>query len=465
MSEESRTQWGSALGFVLAAIGAAIGFGSISRFPMNVANNGGAAFVLLYAVVMLLVGIPMLVAEFSMGRAAQRNTVGAFSHLTGDPRTRWRWVGFLFFTVAAFLLSWYSVASGWVIRYLVASATGGYFGDPDAYLYDTLEGGDALLWHAANMILVFLVLTTAISKGIEKLNLVLMPLLFLIVIGLVAYAATLPGVGPGYAFYLKPDFSKINLGVVAAVVGQTFFSLGVGLGSMMTYASYLPKRESLAKNATLIAVSTLLFAILCGFMVFPLLSSFGLLGSGVAGLDLIFGPLAYAFAAMGQPLGLIVGFLFFAATFFAAFTSAVALAEPAIAYVIEEHGLDRRRAALLVCALIYLFGVAAALSNRVLALEGGALTDALVILGGLLIALYVGWFSPAAVARARMDESEGGLRIARYAYPLVKYVMPVVLALLLVFSLLGTPCSLSGGNAGPGLTDALLGARVLGCAG
>lgn len=456
-----RSQWATGIGFLLAAIGAAIGFGSISRFPMNAANNGGAAFVLLYAIVMLVVGIPMLIAEFSIGREAQKNVVGAFDVLDQKPRSRWRLAGLFFFLVGAFFLSWYSVVSGWVLRYIFASTTGAYFDDPPSYQFEMLEGPDALVWHAVMMLLTFIVLTTSVSKGIERLNLVLMPLLFAIVIGIAIYAATLPNVADGYAFYLRPDFSKLNVGVFAAVIGQTFFSLGVGIGSMMTYASYLPKHTSVARSAILIAVSTLVFAFICGLMVFPLLSTFGFLGTGAAGLDLIFGPLAMAFAQMGAPLGLILGALFFLATFFAAFTSAVALAEPAIAYVVEEHGVTRRRAAALVCLLIYIGGIGVAFSARLLSLEGGSLTDAAVILGGLLIALYVGWWSPRAKARARMDDGRG-LKLGWFVYPVVRYVMPAVLGVLLVFSLLGTPCFL-GGAASGSLMAQLFGIPVLGC--
>jgi len=456
-----RGQWATGIGFILAAMGSAIGFGSISRFPMNAANNGGAAFVLLYGIVMLVIGIPMLIAEFSIGREAQKNVVGAFDVLERKPRSRWRLAGIFFFTLAAFFLSWYSVISGWVLRYVFAATTGAYYDDPTGYQFETLEGPDALGWHFVVMAMTFVVLTTSVSKGIERLNLVLMPALFLIVAGLVVYALTLPNVGPGYAFYLQPDFSAFTIGTFAAVIGQTFFSLGVGMGAMMTYASYLPRQASISRNATIIALSTLGFAFMCGLMVFPLLSSFGLLGTGVAGLDLIFGPLAQAFIAMGAPLGLIVGTLFFLATFFAAFTSVVSLAEPAIAYVVEEHGVQRKRAALLVCALIYAAGIIAALSSDVLAFEGGAFVDMLLILGGLLIALYVGWRTPVDVARARMD-SGAGPKVSAFVLPLVRYVMPAILVVLLVFSIVGSPCAL-GGTAGGSLMAQTFGVPVLGC--
>lgn len=457
-----RAQWATGLGFILAAMGSAIGFGSISRFPMEVANNGGAAFLILYAVVMIVIGIPMLTAEFSMGRRAQKNVVGAFEVLEDRPRSRWRLVGLFFILLAGFFLSWYAVISGWVLRYVFAATTGAYGADPAAYQLDTLEGPDALAWHFVVLALTFLVLTTNVSKGIERLNLVLMPTLFVIVLGLVGYALTLPGGEAGYSFYLRPDFSRIGIATFAAVIGQTFFSLGVGMGVMMTYASYLPAGKSLSKNATIIALSTLGFAFMCGLMVFPLLSSFGLLGTGAAGLDLIFGPMAQAFVSMGAPLGLILGTLFFVAVFFAAFTSVVSLAEPAIAYVVEEHRVDRRRAALLVCTLIYTGGIVAALSTDVLAFEGGPFVNAMLLAGGLAVALYVGWRTPAAVARERIDEGSR-IRIAWFVLPVVRYAMPAILVVLLVFSIFGTPCFLTGGASGAGLLAQLAGVRALGC--
>lgn len=456
---EGRGQWATGIGFILAAMGSAIGFGSISRFPMNVANNGGAAFLIIYAIVMLVIGIPMLIAEFSMGRTAQKNVVGAFDVLENKLRSRWRFAGIFFFLLAAFFLSWYAVISGWVLRYVFAAATGGYAADPAAYQFETLEGPDALVWHFAVMALTFFVLTGKVSKGIERLNLVLMPALFLIIAGLVIYAATLPNVAAGYVFYLKPDFSSFSIGLFAAVIGQTFFSLGVGMGAMMTYASYLPREASLAKNATIIALSTLGFAFMAGLMLFPLLSTFGLLGTGAAGLDLIFGPMAQAFVQMGAPLGLILGTLFFVATFFAAFTSVVSLAEPGIAYVVEEWNVDRRRAALLVCAGIYTLGIIAALSSDVLAFEGGPFVDMLLLAGGLLVALYVGWRTPAAAARERIGP------LAWFVLPIVRYAMPAILVTLLTFAIFGTPCFLTSGAPGGGLVAQVFGARALGCSG
>jgi NSS family neurotransmitter:Na+ symporter len=304
-----------------------------------------------------------------------------------------------------------------------------------------------------------------ISKGIEKVNLVLLPLLFVIVLGLAIYAATLDNVGAGYAFYLKPDFSALSVAVVIAAIGQAFFSLSLGQGAMMTYASYLSRKTSLAENASIIAGSTLVFAFTCGFMIFPMLAAFDLLNTGAAGLDLILGPLPRAFAGMGEPVGNIVGFLFFAGTFFAAFTSAVSLTEPAIAYTAEERGWDRRRAAILVCTLIYVAGIAVALSKPLLDLEGGLVTDTAVILGGLGIALYVGWFREKGVAKADMDASEGGWKLSWYTYPLVRYVMPGVLVVLLFFALLGTPCALSGDAAAGGLFERIFDVRIVGCTG
>ena len=456
-----RGQWATGIGFILAAMGSAIGFGSISRFPMEVANNGGAAFLILYAIVMIVVGIPMLTAEFSMGRRAQRNPAGAFEVLEGKRGTKWRLAGVFFFILAGFFLSWYAVIAGWVLRYIFGAATGAYAADPGAYQFDALEGPDALLGHLVVMTLCFLVLTTNVSKGIERLNLVLMPSLFLIITGIVVYAATLPGNGAGYAFYLKPDFSALSIPVFAAVIGQTFFSLGVGMGVMMTYASYLPQGKSLVKNATIIALSTLAFAFMCGMMVFPLLSTYNLLGTGAAGLDLIFGPMAQAFTAMGT-LGLVLGTFFFLAVFFAAFTSVVSLAEPAIAYVVEEHGAGRRRAALLVCTLIYGAGIMAALSVEVLSFEGGPFVNVMLLSGGLLVALYVGWRTPAAVARERIDEGMGP-KLGGVILPIVRYAMPAILIALLVFAILGTPCALTGGAPGPGLLAQLAGVRALGC--
>lgn len=242
----------------------------------------------------------------------------------------------------------------------------------------------------------------------------------------------------------------------------------------MVYSSYLSRKSSLASNASVISFSTLTFATTCGFLIFPLLATFSLGPFGTppnfaGGLGLIFGPLSQAFSQMGQPVGNIVGALFFLATFFASFTSAVSLAEPAIAYMIEEHGIDRRRASLLVCALIYIAGIPVAFDLELLDLEGLALTDFVVILGGLLIALFVGWSTPRRKAIERMDESEGGLRLGRLVQPLVRYLLPAVLGTLLLFAVTGTPCNLTGKdvdgkpNESQGLLQQFFGVNPLGC--
>jgi neurotransmitter:Na+ symporter, NSS family len=453
---QSRAQFGSRIGFILAAIGSAVGFGSIARFPMNVANNGGAVFVVLYLLLMVLVGIPMMVSEFSLGRSAQKNTVGVYASLTENPKSRWRAAGYFHWILAAFFLSWYAVVSGWTLRYVFASASGSYFGDAAgiaAFKLSVLEGPQTLFWHLVVLLLTLGAVLGNISKGIERINFILMPLLFAMIIGLAIYASTLSNVTDGYAFYLRPDFSALNIGVVTAAVGQAFFSLSLGQGAMMTYASYLPRTTSLASNAAMISFSTLIFALISGFLIFPLLSSFGDLQADAtaSGLDLIFGPLAKVFSAMGQPTGQIIGTIFFLATFFAAFTSAISLTEPAIAYFVEERGIDRKRAAILVVVGIYTLGIIFAFSNTLLGLAGGKLTDVSVIGGGLIIALYVGWFSPRAKAIARIDESDGGLKLSWYVYPLVRYFLPALLGVLLFFAVFGSPCFLTGGADGTGL--------------
>lgn len=454
-----RSGFGSRLGFVLAAIGSAVGFGSIARFPMNTANNGGAAFVLLYIVMMVALGIPLMIAEFSLGRTAQKNVAGAFGRLQDNIRTKWRWLGVFFLLVSAFFLSWYSIVSGWTLRYFFETLAGTYFDaeKPADHIAGVGEGPWTLVWHLVIMILVLIVVSGRVSQGIERLNLFLMPLLFAIVVGLAVYAITLNGGGPGYEFYLKPDFGSINLGSVTDAVGQALFSLSLGIGAMMTYSSYLSKGTSLAKNAALVSFSTLGFAVIAGLMVFPMLASFNLLSGEVEGLDLIFKPLPIAFAQMGSPVGQIVGSLFFLAATFAAFSSAIALTEPGISYVVEEWGVSRKRAALLMCSLIYVAGIVVAFSMSALEFEGGNFTNLLVMIGGLLIAIYVGWFTKKAVARARMDESEEGFKFSWFVYPVVRYVIPIVFVVLLFFNFVGTPCDLGGDPKGRGLLGQIFG--------
>jgi neurotransmitter:Na+ symporter, NSS family len=473
-AQEERQQWGSRIGFILAAMGSAVGFGSLARFPMNVANEGGAVFVVLYAFIMLLVGIPMILSEFSLGRSSQANTVETFSRQTGNPRTKWRIAGHFWWIVPSLLLAWYAIVSGWMLRLAFESMTGAYFDDPGLHIANMIEGPAALIWALVVLALTGSVVVFGIAKGIERLNLVLMPTLFLMVIGLAVYALFLPNSGPGYTFYLQPDFGAVNLGTITAAVGQAFFSLSLAMGAILIYASYLPKKSSLAENAFWVAGSTLVFATICGFMIFPMLASFGMLDEarGTAGIGLILGPLTQVFAQMGTDFGLgvgiAVGTIFFLAVFFASFTSAVSLTEPAIAYFAEDRGLGRTRAVLLVVLVIFTAGILVAFNEVLLDFISGPITDVQVIIGGLILAIFVGYKIKKPQAISQMDECEKGLRLSWYAYPLVKFVMPIVLSILLFFSVMGSPCLLTDGAPGYGVIEEIsrfMGGdlNVLGC--
>ncbi|MDX1610913.1 MAG: sodium-dependent transporter [Candidatus Thermoplasmatota archaeon] len=436
--DEERGEWGSKLGFIFAAIGSAIGFGSLARFPFVTADNGGAAFVLIYAGIMLVVGVPMMMAEFAIGRASRRNPVGAFAKLRDKAKSKWRAAGFFYLALTVWLLSWYAVTVGWVLRYVFSSTTGSYFADPTTYFANIQEGPAALLFTVIVAVLTFLVVGRGIEGGIEKLNLVMIPSIFVILVGLTIYAATLDGVGAGYEFYLSPDWGEVSAGTIKAAVAQAFFSLSLGSGAMLVYASYIGKQENLASNALTISVSTLGFAFLAGLLVFPLLAGFDLLGSAQPGIGLIFGPLPAAFASLGAPLGQVVGTTFFVATFFAAFTSAVALLEPSVSYLCDEFEIPRRKATFLMAEIVIGLAILPSLSTRFLNLEAGSGTDVLILLGGVLVALFIGLHMKDR-AREEMDAGEGRLFIGRWVNPVVRYAMPVLLGVLTLVALFGNP--------------------------
>lgn len=448
---EGRDAWGSKIGFIFAAIGSAIGLGSIVRFPFITAENGGAAFVLIYAGIMLLVGVPMMMSEFALGRRAQRNPVGVFKVLRDKDNTKWRIAGFWYLFVTLVIMVWYTPLVGWVLRYIFASITGSYFGDPVAYFAEIQEGPDALLWTFLVLALVALVVARGISGGIEKINLIMIPSIFAIIVGLVVYAATLAGGSSGYSFYLEPDWGDVSGSTIKAAVAQAFFSLSLGSGAMIVYASYLGRKENLASNALTISVSTLGFAFLAGLMVFPMLSAFGLLEGAAGGIGLIFGPLPAAFASMGQPLGNIVGSIFFLGTFFAAFTSAIALVEPATSYLKDEWHLDRKRATILVCEVIMGLAILAALDSAFLNLAAGNGTDLGVLVGGIFVALFVGTVLKG-LTRDEMDTAERGPRVGRVVYPLVRFVLPLVLVVMAAIALFGNP-AVAGLEASDGFID------------
>ncbi|MDP2208062.1 MAG: sodium-dependent transporter [Bacteroidota bacterium] len=439
MIEEQRSQWGSKLGFILAASGSAIGLGNIWRFPYTTGENGGAAFVLVYLICVVVIGIPVLIAELSLGRHTQRNPVGAIKTIV--PKGAWKILGYLGVITGIVILSYYSIVAGWTIGYIVKTFThttsdfGQFIADPKS------EFGYFIVFLGLTM----LVVLGGVKEGIERWSKILMPLLFLILLGLILFAITLPGAEAGIKFYLSPDFSKITGKTILAALGQAFFSLSLGMGAMITYGSYIPKNTNLITSATTVALSDTLIAIMAGLVIFPALFAAGM--SPAQGPGLVFNVLPQIFSQM--PAGTIVGVFFFILLAIAALTSSISLLEVGVAWAVDELKLTRTKATLALGFAAFIIGIPSAMSqgyssffsNLHLLGKTGFLdiVDFLfgsfaLTFGGLILSIFIGWKWGSAKAS---DEIMYGLDknykpVLKIWSFLIRFVCPVVIFFVLL---------------------------------
>ncbi len=355
----NRGQWGSKFGFIMAAAGSAVGLGNIWRFPYLTGENGGAAFVLVYVLCVVLVAAPMLINEIAIGRLTGKNPVGAVQTLGGNKF----WialVGVLPLIVTFVVLSYYSTIAGWTVGYIFTSlfSIKTSFTEFIANPYYVIPLGAAVILMTAYIVL------AGVAGGIEKVTKVLMPMLFVLLIIVIFRSITLPGSGKGVEYYLVPDFSKITGKVILAALTQAFFSLGVGWGMMITYGSYLNKGQNIVTSSLWVGAMDTSVALLAGFMVFPAVFAFN--QSPAEGPTLVFNVLANIFQQM--PLGNIAGALFFLLLFFAAITSTISMLEAPSAYFMDQKRWNRKRAAWTVAIAAFLLGIPSALSTG--AVEG-----------------------------------------------------------------------------------------------
>ncbi|NHN41029.1 sodium-dependent transporter [Halorubellus sp. JP-L1] len=404
-----RETWSSRVGFILAAVGSAVGLGNIWQFPFQAANNGGAAFLVVYLAAVFLIGFPALLAEFVVGRNTEKNPVDAFREYAGGS---WGVVGGAGVFVAFWILSFYSVVGGWVLRYAGGSLTGAYFGDPSAYFDSIAVGPGALALHFVFMALVVGIVALGVEDGIELGTKVMVPSIVVILVALAAWASTLPGVADGYAYYLDPDLGTLaaNLpDVLPNAVGQAFFTLSLGMGAMVTYASYLGDDDSLPADGAIIVVLNTVVGVLAGLVVFPVLAAEGI-GFDTAGTGAVFESMAAAFATL--PAGGVLGLLFFLVLLLAALSSAISLLEVVVAYVVENTSRDRKPVATVLGAGIFLLGAPTAWGfsfNGVGALDWyNVLAYNLFLpLVGLGVAVVVGWTQGARSTR-ELARGSGG---------------------------------------------------------
>lgn len=438
-----REQWRSRTGFILAAAGSAVGLGNVWRFPYLAGEHGGGIFLAFYLVFVFTIGISILLAELTIGRAAKRQPAGAFRVLGGG---RWHAAGYFGVAAAFFVLSFYSVVGGWTLAYLVKAATGGLDGATAASAEQVFTSliADPLkpvVYHGAFMALTTLVVIRGVSKGIEATSKLLMSALFILLLVLVGRALTLPNAGAGLAFYLQFDYQKLTAQTVIAALSQAFFSLSVGLGAMITYGSYLSMQESLPKSAAWITVIDSGVAFLAGLMIFSAVFAFGL--DPAAGPGLTFVTLPTIFGQL--PGGRIFAIAFFVLLAVAALTSAVSLLEVAVAYLIDEHGVNRSGAALLLGTIIFVLGIPSSLSLGVwsgftlfglgvMDFMDAATTKFLMPFGSILLSLFAGWVVYPRLARELMQgrSGESSAMPLRVWGIVCKYLGPVAIIWIMV---------------------------------
>ncbi len=342
--DAQRGQWSSKIGFIFAAAGSAIGLGNIWRFPYVVGENGGAAFVLLYIIFVVIIGLPYMFAELALGRLSQKNPVGAIEAI--KPGSPWKWVGVLGVLTGVGILSFYGVIAGWTFGYIFKMATGNV-SDFSEFVSNPLM---VLFLFALFMLLTTSIVYGGVEAGIERWSKILMPILFILLIGLIIYSVTLDGAGRGLAFYLQPDISKITGKTMLAALGQAFFSLSLGMGLMITYGSYVSKRDNIISSAFYIGLFDTMIAIMAGLIIFPALFAMG--ESPSAGPSLVFVVLPKLFIQM--PGGLVVGTFFFILLTVAALTSTISLLEVPVAYLVDEKKVDRKKIVwAVVCVYLY----------------------------------------------------------------------------------------------------------------
>ena len=448
MVHKPRETFGSRMGMLLAMAGSAIGLGNIWRFPYMLGKNGGAAFLLLYIIMMVVICLPVMISEYLIGRRGGSNPFSSFDRLA--PGSKWRWIGFLAVLASACILSFYCVVGGWSVRYLMSACTGGLLSFDGGY--DQFFGAFiSNPWKPLFYTLLFLGLTGLIiafgvRKGIERMSKIMITVLFVIIVLVVIRSLSLPGAVEGVRYMFVPDFSKVTADTCIAAMGQAFFSLSIGCGSILTYASYVRKDENIAASSAWIAFFDTGFAVIAGLAIIPAVYAIALM-NGVdpdvsAGPGLVFITLPGVFKSM--PLGGVVAVLFFLALLLAAITSAISLMEVVVAFVIEEMHRSRVRAVMLSFLLCGGVGVFCSLSFG--PLEGFKLfglsvfdffdyitSNIMLPVGGLLLAVFAGW----RLRRANyLDELTNGnkLRIPRWLcltiYYLVKLVAPLAISLI-----------------------------------
>ena len=448
MTKKERGNFGSKLGVILASAGSAVGLGNIWRFPYETGNHGGAAFILIYLGCILLLGLPIMIAEFLIGRHSQANTARAYQILA--PGTQWRWVGRMGVLAEFLILGYYSVVAGWTLEYIFEAVSNSFAGKTPAEFISSFQSFSSNPWRPALWLTLFLLAThfiivKGVEKGIEKSSKIMMPTLFIIILILVGCSVTLPGAGKGIEFLLKPDFSKVDGNVFLGAMGQAFFSLSLGMGCLCTYASYFSKNTNLTRTAFSVGIIDTFVAVLAGFIIFPAAFSVGIQPDAGPSLIFITLPNVFQQAFSGIPiLAYIFSVMFYVLLALAALTSTISLHEVVTAYLHEEFNFTRGKAARLVTTGCILLGILCSLSlgvTKEFTIFGLGMFDLfdfvtaklMLPLGGLLISIFTGWYLDKKLVWSEITNN-GTLKVPTYKLIIfiLKYVAPIAISVIFI---------------------------------
>ena len=449
MAEEKKKRdgFGSKIGIIAAAAGSAIGLGNIYRFPCELGNNGGAAFLLVYLAVVIFLGIPVMLSELVIGRRSQSNAVGAFKKLA--PKSAWPIVGYMGVLCGFIIFAFYSTVSGWTLEYIVKAVTNSFQGKDLAAMEQDFTnfhnmGWRNVMWQAIFIFLTGFVVFKGVQNGIERYAKILMPLLLVILIVLGIRSVTLPGAKEGLSFLFHPDFSKIDANVLISALGQGFFSLSLGMGALITYGSYIKKKDNLTSTAFSVVLADTLIALLAGLVIFPAAFSFGI--RPTAGMGLVFNTIPMIFNQMTG--GYVFCIIFFVLLAIAALTSTISLLEVVVAYLSEEMHINRKWSTVWACLATLFIGSFASLSlmeNTPFAIGGRTVFDLmdfissniLLPLGGVLIVIFVGW----RLGKAKFFEevtNEGTIKasLKKVIFFIIRYLAPIAITIVFISGLI-----------------------------
>lgn len=425
----SRDSFSGKFGIIAAAAGSAIGLGNIWRFPYVLGENGGGAFLLVYLLFVISIGVPVMISEFLIGRKSQLNVFGAFRKLA--PERPWYLIGVMGVGAAFLILGFYAVVAGWTLQYVYFSITDSLAGNTPDQMIQVFEGvqatkGWSMFWTLLFMGGTAYIVSSGIEKGIEKYTKILMPLLVLIILILNIRAVTLDGAMAGLDFLFNPDFSKLNSDVVLEALGQAFFSLSIGMGVIITYGSYIKKNESLGGTALSVSLADTLIAVLAGVAIFPAAFAFGMAPD--QGPGLVFVTLPNIFNQMAG--GYVFGLLFFMLLSIAAFTSSISLLEVVVAYFTEELKLKRKQATWIAAGIMSVLAVLCAFSDATFGAFDYVSSNILLPVGGFLVVVFVGWIMEKNSPRMEIEADGRKARYFRGFHFIIKFLAPIAIALV-----------------------------------